>query len=63
MALLAEIAAERGLTVLVALHQPELARRFCQRVVGLRGGRVAVDYPATSFVDAQARRLYSAARA
>jgi phosphonate transport system ATP-binding protein len=36
----------RPVTLLVSLHQPELARRHCTRVVGLRGGRLAFDVPA-----------------
>ncbi len=30
-------------TLVVALHQPDLARRHCTRVIGLRHGRVVVD--------------------
>ncbi|MFN8524804.1 MAG: ATP-binding cassette domain-containing protein [Chloroflexota bacterium] len=35
----------RGATVMVSLHQPELALRYCTRIVVLRGGRVDVDAP------------------
>lgn len=38
--------AGRPVTLVVSLHQPELARRHCTRVVGLRGGRLAFDVPA-----------------
>lgn len=43
MGLLREIAADEELTVIVALHQLDYARRFADRVVGLTGGRVTVD--------------------
>jgi phosphonate transport system ATP-binding protein len=42
----------------VSLHDFDLAVRHCDRVVGLRQGRVVLDLPAAE-VDAQAReRLY-----
>jgi phosphonate transport system ATP-binding protein len=37
------IAAERGVTVIVALHQIELALRYADRVVGLRNGVLEFD--------------------
>jgi len=36
-----------GCTVLVSLHQPGLALRYCPRVVSLADGRVAYDGPTT----------------
>ncbi len=33
-------------TLVLSLHQPELARRHCTRAVGLRAGRVVFDVPA-----------------
>lgn len=55
VSLLASLASE-GLAVVAVLHQPELARRFAHRIVGLAEGRVAFssspgDLPATE-VDA-----------
>lgn len=35
----------RPVTVVVSLHQPELARRHCTRIIGLRGGRLVCDLP------------------
>ena len=46
MDLMCAIAAERGVTVIVALHQIELALRYADRVVGLRDGVVEFDRPA-----------------
>ncbi|NUL44658.1 phosphonate ABC transporter ATP-binding protein [Cellulosimicrobium funkei] len=49
-------------TLVVSLHNIDLAVRHCDRVVGLRQGRVVLDLPAGD-VDAQARdRLYSLER-
>ena len=45
MALIREIAAERGLTVICSLHQVDLALEWGDRVVGLRAGRVVLDTP------------------
>lgn len=41
--LLTEIAAERNLATILNLHDVPLARRFAQRVVGLRAGRIVHD--------------------
>ena len=46
MELLCSIAAERGVTVIMALHQIELALRYADRVIGLRNGVVDFDRPA-----------------
>lgn len=40
LALLRELARQEGLAVLVCLHQPELARRFADRVLVLSNGEV-----------------------
>lgn len=43
MALIREIAAEQGLTVVCSLHQVDLALGWGDRIVGLRAGRVVLD--------------------
>ena len=45
-------------TLVVSLHDFELARRRCDRVVGLRAGRVAFDLPADRVTDALGAELY-----
>ncbi|TAM59157.1 ATP-binding cassette domain-containing protein [bacterium] len=45
LALLCGLARERGLALLCSLHQPDLAVRYFDRVVGLRHGRVVFDRP------------------
>lgn len=47
MQLLCSVAAERDVTVMIVLHQVDLALRHADRVVGLRDGVVALDCPAT----------------
>ena len=47
MRLLRQLAKEEGMAVLAVLHQPELARRYADRLLGLRKGVIAfADAPA-----------------
>lgn len=46
---LRQLAERDGLTVILVLHQLELARRLAHRIVGLADGRVAFDGPAAHF--------------
>jgi phosphonate transport system ATP-binding protein len=43
MFLLRRLAHEDGLGVLCVLHQPELARRFADRILGMKDGRICFD--------------------
>jgi phosphonate transport system ATP-binding protein len=43
MDLMWELARERGLTVVCTLHQLDLAKRYGDRLVGLRDGRLVLD--------------------
>ncbi|HKF76684.1 MAG TPA: ATP-binding cassette domain-containing protein [Candidatus Dormibacteraeota bacterium] len=45
MQLLHDLAATERIAVVCVLHQLDLARRFADRIVGLRSGRVALDAP------------------
>ncbi len=48
--------ADGGLTVILVLHQLQLARQLADRIVGLAEGRVGFDGPADAFdADAEAR--------
>lgn len=40
MGLLADLARSRGTALIASLHQPELAKRFCDRIIELRDGRM-----------------------
>jgi phosphonate transport system ATP-binding protein len=47
-----------GLTVLVNLHSLDLARGYCDRLVGMAGGRVVFDGAPAALTDDVARELY-----
>lgn len=49
---------ERHQTVIVALHDVELALRYCDRIIGLRGGCIAFDAPVSELNDHGIRQLY-----
>ncbi|WP_214413600.1 phosphonate ABC transporter ATP-binding protein [Sphaerisporangium fuscum] len=59
VSLLAGLAREQGLAVAAVLHQPDLARRHADRLVGLLGGRVAVDTSPGAVSEADLAALYA----
>ncbi|MDQ3577398.1 MAG: ATP-binding cassette domain-containing protein [Actinomycetota bacterium] len=63
MNLLAELAHTDGLAVAAVLHQPELARRHADRVVGLLRGRMSLSCQASNLSDVDIDGLYVAERA
>ncbi len=63
MRLLRRLAHEDGLAVLCVLHQPDLARRFADRVVGLQGGRISFDERPASIGERAVTALYETAAA
>jgi phosphonate transport system ATP-binding protein len=58
MRLLRRLATEDGLAVVCVLHQPELAARYADRLVGLRRGQLEFDRPAAEVSSQQIARLY-----
>ncbi len=58
LALLADVAKTEGLGVLVVLHQPELARRYADRLVGFLEGRVVFDRAPGLVSDGEVEALY-----
>jgi phosphonate transport system ATP-binding protein len=60
LALLTGAAQARGATALFSSHQPDLARRFAQRIIGIRGGRIAFDVPASELNEDATAELYRA---
>jgi phosphonate transport system ATP-binding protein len=58
MDLLTRVVTGRRRSLLVSLHDFDLARRTCDRVVGIRAGRVAFDRPAGEVTDAMGTELY-----
>jgi phosphonate transport system ATP-binding protein len=60
MDLLRELAHDDGLAVAAVLHQPYLARRHADRVVGIREGRVAFDVLPDELEEERIEALYAA---
>jgi len=60
MDILAAINREDGCTVVVSLHQVNVALRYCPRTVALREGRVVYDGDSSSLTPALLRELYGA---
>lgn len=58
MELLQDIATERGLTVVAALHQMDIARGYTQRIVGLKKGRIELDLPASETSTSELEKLF-----
>jgi len=58
MEILSRINREDGSTVVVSLHQVDMAMRYCPRVVALHQGRVVYDGPSRDLTPALLRSLY-----
>ena len=52
------LCAQRGIPVIVNMHDVELARRFAARIIGMSGGRVVFDGPATALTDEHLKQIY-----
>lgn len=60
MQTLADLNREDGTTIVVSLHQVDMALRFCTRTVALSRGRVVYDGPSADLTGAMLRELYGA---
>jgi phosphonate transport system ATP-binding protein len=58
MGLLRRLAHEDGLGVLCVLHQPELARRFADRILGMKDGRIRFDTKPAEVLETEVAGLY-----
>lgn len=56
--ILVDLGRRHGTTLLLNLHDVRAARRFCDRIVGLRDGKVEWDGPASGFGDDDVERLF-----
>jgi phosphonate transport system ATP-binding protein len=61
MELLQSLNVDHGLTVLVSLHQIDIAMKYCARTVALRDGRVVYDGASAKLSPALLRKLYGTA--
>ncbi len=57
--LLVDCVRRRGVTLVVNLHQPALARRFASRIIGLSQGKIVYDGPPEGFTREAADFLYA----
>ena len=58
MQLLTDIAFQRGIPVLINMHDVELAKRFADRIVGMAAGRIVFDGPPRQLTDATLATIY-----
>jgi phosphonate transport system ATP-binding protein len=58
MEILSEVNREEGLTVLVSLHQVEIALRYCSQVVALKNGQVVYDGPSAELTEGLLKDIY-----
>lgn len=58
MEILQRINREDGRTVVVTLHQVDIARRYCRRAIALKQGRLYYDGPIEGLTDARLQALY-----
>ena len=58
MRLLTEIAAERGIPVLINIHEVDLATEYADRIVGLYDGEIVFDGPPENLQDEALDRVY-----
>jgi phosphonate transport system ATP-binding protein len=61
METLETINCQDGITVVVALHQVEYARRFCPRTIAMQAGRIVFDGPSTQLSNERLRQIYGSA--
>ncbi len=58
LALLKEHATQRGSTVICSLHQPDLAREFGDRIIGIKKGKVFFDVTSSELTEERLKNLY-----
>jgi phosphonate transport system ATP-binding protein len=61
LALLVAACERRGATLIMSLHQPQLARQHGERVIGINGGRIVLDAPAVRLTPQALREVYGSA--
>lgn len=58
LGLLSSVSQRRNVTLLMSVHQPALARRYADRVIGLRDGEIVYDADANSLDAAALHEIY-----
>ena len=57
---LRDINEKEGLTVITNLHTLDTARHFCERIIGMQGGKIVFDGGPEDLTELAARRIYGA---
>ncbi len=58
MELMSELAGKRNIPVVVNIHNVELAKRYCHRMIGMTGGKVVFDGPPSELTEAHLKEIY-----
>ena len=58
LGLLVEISQRRGATLVMSVHQPALAQRYAERVIGLREGGIVFDGSSQALTDSVLHAIY-----
>ncbi len=58
MELMTQLAGERGIPVVVNIHDVHLGRRFAQRIIGMSGGGIVFDGPPDELRDEHLKLIY-----
>src|SRR3989442_12367281 len=58
MQLLTDIARQRGIPVVINMHDVDLAKRFADRIIGMSAGSVVFDGPSGNLSDATLKTIY-----
>jgi phosphonate transport system ATP-binding protein len=61
MSLISEIARRDGLTIVMSLHQIEVAKKYADRIIALAGGRIAFDGPPAQLTEEVVQAVYRSA--
>lgn len=56
--LLRSLCEQEGMTILCNLHQVELAKRYSDRILGIRAGQLVLDIPTDQFSETDADLIY-----
>lgn len=57
MQLIVDLTKTSGMTAILSMHDIDLARRYCTRIVGIKAGRIAFDAPPSSLTDEMAENV------
>jgi phosphonate transport system ATP-binding protein len=60
--LVTKLAKEDGLTVLVSLHQVEWAKKWPDRVIGLKSGKLVLDSPSKNLKITELKKFYETSK-